>query len=150
MKKLVILSLLTALFLFTSCSHQSSESNSDYTAFLKLLTEHNFSYTQEEIDTSSYLSVSRKPVMIGDEIISVYQYDSIEDMEKDAAYIDQGGCSISTPEKQIQISWSSFPHFFKKGTLIINYVGENEEILNLLNESYGPEFAGYGFITSRQ
>jgi len=67
-------------------------------------------------------------------------------MEKDSTYIDKGGCSISMPGKEVNISWVSLPHFYKKGTLIINYVGEDVQILEFLNKNYGAEFAGYGYI----
>ena len=35
---------------------------------------------------------------------------------------------------------------FKKDTLIITYIGEDEKILEFLNQNYGTEFAGYGYI----
>ena len=74
-----------------------------------------------EIDNDSFLSVPRKPILIGDEIISVYVYESNKDMEQDSKYIGKDGCSIFRPGNSVEISWVSLPHFFKKDTLIINY-----------------------------
>jgi len=145
-KKIVLLFISVTLLALTSCSQKPSENESDYTVFLNMLADSNIQYTEEDTDTSSFLSVTRKPILIGDDIISIYEYDSNKDMEKDSTYIDKGGSSISYPGKEVEISWVSQPHFFKKGTLIINYVGENEQILELLNKNYGAEFAGYGYI----
>lgn len=146
MKKIVLLFISVTLLILTSCSKKSIESESDYTAFLSLLSDNKFQYTEGDSETTSFLSVTRKPVIIGDEIISIYEYASNKDMEKDSMYIDKGGSSISVPGKEVEIFWVSLPHFFKKGTLIINYVGEDEQILEFLNKNYGEEFAGYGYI----
>ena len=144
MKKLSIL--LISLLILTSCSKKTTENGTDYISFLEILDDNQIQYKEGDLDTSSFLSVARMPIFIGDEIISIYEYASNEDMEKDSTYIDKGGSSISMPGKEVEISWVSYPHFFKKDTLIINYVGENQQILELLNKNYGDEFAGYGYI----
>jgi len=119
-----------------------TNTNKDYEDFLGILSENEIQYTESEIDNDSFLSVPRKPILIGDEIISVYVYESNKDMEQDSKYIGKDGCSIFRPGNSVEISWVSFPHFFKKDTLIINYIGANEKIINFLNENYGAEFAG--------
>lgn len=146
MKRIVLLFILVTLLLLTACSQKPTNNEMDYTAFLNMLNDNRFQYTEAEIDNDSFLSVPRKPVLIGDEIISIYVYASNKDMERDSKHIDKGGCSISMPGKEVEISWVSFPHFFKNDTLIIQYVGEDEKILEFLNENYGAEFAGYGYI----
>ena len=137
--------MLVTFITLTSCSKKPSVDGVEYSKFLNLLTDSGFQYTEGELDDSSFLSVSRKPILIGDGIISIYEYESNEEMEKDSRYIGQDGYSISCPGKSVDIDWVSRPHFFKKGTLIINYVGEDEQILKFLNENYGAQFAGYGY-----
>ncbi len=146
MKRIVLIFISVTLLLLTSCSQEITNNESDYTAFLNLLNADEFQYTEAEVDNDSFLSVPRKPVFIGDEIISIYEYASNEVMEEDSKCIDKGGCSISVPGKSAKISWVSYPHFFKKNTLIIQYIGEDEQILEFLNTNYGAEFAGYGYI----
>lgn len=146
MKRIVLIFISVTLLLLTACSQETTNNESDYTAFLNLLNADEFQYTEAEVDNDSFLSVPRKPVLIGNEIISIYEYASNEDMEKDSKCIDKGGCSISVPGKSVEISWASYPHFYKKNTLIIQYTGEDEHILELLNKNYGAEFAGYGYI----
>jgi len=130
-----------------------------------------FGFCYIEIDRStigeSFLSVSQKPIYIGDEhlnyepvndelleqfeIITIYQYFSIEAMETDASYIDKSGFSINPPGKGINISWVSYPHWFKSGLVIVQYTGENQRILDFLRSNL-EYFAGYelteGFLNN--
>ena len=63
-------------------------------------------------------------------------------MEEDASYIHEGGTSYNG-ENAAEISWVSYPHFFKKDNIIVLYVGENLETINALEEIIGLQFAGY-------
>jgi hypothetical protein len=144
--KRIILFLAVAALITSSCAKKTIESESDYTAFLSLLLENGFQYIEEAQDSDSFLSVDRKPLIIGDDLISVYEYESNVKMEEDSANIREDGFSISMPGKEVMIDWVSTPYFFKKGTLIINYTGENDKLINLLIDNYGPAFAGYKFI----
>ena len=146
MKRVALIFISVTLLLLTACSQKPTNNESDYTAFLNMLTVNKLQYEEAEVDDDSFLSVPRKPVLIGDEIISIYEYASNDDMEEDSKYIDKGGCNISVPSKAVKISWISSPHFYKKDTLIIQYTGEDEQILEFLYENYGAEFAGYGYI----
>jgi hypothetical protein len=40
------------------------------------------------------------------------------------------------------INWVSDPHFYRTDKLLTLYIGTNEEIIELLNEGLGPQFAG--------
>jgi hypothetical protein len=40
------------------------------------------------------------------------------------------------------ISYVSDPHYFKKGNMIVQYVGENQKIINQLEKILGKQFAG--------
>ena len=67
-------------------------------------------------------------------------------MEQDAERIDVGGSSYETEGRGINVSWISLPHFFKKGNIIVQYIGENKVIISDLTDILGEEFAGYGKI----
>ena len=125
--------------MFASCK-QENHTIASYESFLSLLEEKGFHYVEEKADTRSYLSVERKPIVIGDEIISVFEYGSNTAMEADAACIEPDGYGTTNG---VRISWVSYPYFFKKDTIIVNYVGENERILTFLKKNYGDVFAGY-------
>lgn len=141
--------ILLILLMLAACSQKPINNELNYTAFLNMLKDNGFQYTEVEVVNDSFLSVPRRPIRIGDEIITIYAYASNMDMERDSKYINKGGSSISVPGKEVEISWVSFPHFFKKDTLIIEYVGKDEKILKFLNINYGPEFAGYGYINKQ-
>jgi hypothetical protein len=78
-----------------------------------------------------------------DEAIDIYLFDSDTKMEEEASYIDSGGCSYSNGSKSVEVSWASFPHFYKKGSLIVLYAGEDGNVMSDLEEIFGEQFAGY-------
>jgi len=80
-------------------------------------------------------------MIIGSEAIDIYQYDNNESMEEDAGRIDSGGCTYSgsNPKK---VSWTKAPHFYKKGNIIVLYVGHDRDIKTHLSEILGNQFAG--------
>ena len=148
MKRIIALFFLFALpvtlLSLVSCTKSDNKETSNYAFFIQLLAENGFQYTEENPDTEfSFLSVARKPVLIGDDIISVYEYESNAAMEADASCIDKSGFSVMLPDRGSNISWVSNPYFYKKDMIIVNYVGENERILAFLSESFGEPFAGH-------
>ena len=143
MKRVIVVFLVSVMALLGSCAQSDNRTTSNYDDFIQSLTENGFQYSEEEPDTDSFLSVARRPLWIGDDIISVYEYESNSAMEADAACIDKSGFSIDLPDRGAKISWVSNPYFFKKDKMIINYVGVNEQILVFLGESFGKPFAGH-------
>jgi hypothetical protein len=101
-------------------------------------------YKIELIDVGKdFLPTIRKRILIGDEAIDVYLYTNCEDVDKDSRRIDSGGCSYTNGKESVKVNWTSFPHFYKKGNIIVQYVGENEKIISDLKEILGEQFAGY-------
>lgn len=104
----------------------------------------------------NYLFVNPVMVKIGEEQINIYKYKSEEEIEFQKSLIRSSGCTISTPinyrediEKEdleydaVEITWVSYPHFYTKDDLIAFYCGENEAILEILDEIFGEVFAGH-------
>lgn len=89
---------------------------------------------------SQYLSVRFND---DDKAIDIYLFNSDNEMKNEASNIDSGGCGYKNSFKAIQVSWVSFPHFYKKGSLIVQYVGEDETIMADLTDILGEQFAGY-------
>jgi len=65
------------------------------------------------------------------------------EIPEDASYIDSGGSSYSNGKLSVNISWASFPHFFKNENIIVLYVGEDSSIIEALEDIMGEQFAGY-------
>ena len=123
----------------------------NYAEFIKILETSGFTIEESGEDPPGMLAAGRKYIRTGDDFISVYEYDSNETMECDSAYISKCGFTISRPENsdglglEICISWIADPYFFKKDSLIVNYVGENSQIIDFLKENFGDVFAGHGY-----
>jgi len=122
-----------------------------YQVFVELLTANGFNYSESDwwSQAQNELSVASKTLAIGNENIGVFEYGSKALMEKDAAYIDEGGYLFLVPGKETTHAWLLPPHFFKKGTLIVGYIGNDQQILNFLNKTLGPEFAGTDYMNSK-
>jgi hypothetical protein len=68
----------------------------------------------------------------------VFEYESVEAMENEAAQVAPDGGSIGTS----MVTWMDTPHFYKAGHIIVLYVGSDESVLSLLENALGPQFAG--------
>lgn len=125
------------------CSRESSSQNTfNIGQFENAMKNKGYSY--EIIDVSQdFLPTTRKRMIIDDEAIDLYLFDSHTKMEEEASYIDRGGCSYRNGSESVEVSWVSFPHFYKKGSLIVLYVGEDGNIISDLEDVFGEQFAGY-------
>lgn len=123
----------------------------NYQGFMELLTAHGFHYSESNwwSQALNEFPTASKTIAIGNENIGVFEYGSKALMEKEAAYIDEGGYQFLVPGKETTHSWLSTPHFFKKGTLIVGYIGGDKQILDFLNKNLGPEFAGTDYMNSK-
>ena len=64
-------------------------------------------------------------------------------MENEVKYIDSDGSGYSNGFKSVEVSWSSPPHFYKRWSIIVQYVGKNEKIISDLKNILGEQFAGF-------
>lgn len=136
---ILLLSVIT-LSLF-GCRNEISETA--YNDFITKLEEMDFTVVSEDVD-EDILQGERKWLTINEtENISVYFYENNAQMEKDASYIDAGGTSYNNGKDAVEISWVSFPHFYKTENIIVLYVGEDTELVHALEENIGNQFAGF-------
>jgi hypothetical protein len=70
--------------------------------------------------------------------VQVFEYPDRAKAEKDAARVSADGMTIGTAKPH----WLAPPHFFRRGKLIVLYVGNDEQVLRALQERLGPAFAG--------
>lgn len=97
--------------------------------------------TAEVVDTISQPFFTLEGVFItinGEEDIQVFEYEDVQAMESEASQVAPNGGSVGTS----MMMWVDTPHFYKSGRIIVLYIGNNTEILGLLNEVMGPQFAG--------
>jgi len=114
-----------------------------YSSFYSmLLSDIDLMPTDMFIDEEGFFAVARRVLYINDEILTVYEFPSVEAMETNAGYVDESGYGMSFPGRSVHVSWVSNPYWFKSGIVIVNYVGENQEILDFLHSNL-EFFAGH-------
>jgi len=79
---------------------------------------------------------------ISDGCITVYQYEDSAQAQNDVLCIDDSGSTVYMPDQTIYITWKAIPFFYWYDDVIIQYVGTDDTILNLLAELFGDPFAG--------
>ena len=80
-----------------------------------------------------------KPIRItaNGNMIAIYEYSSHAELEKFARTISSDGYQIGLSF----VSWISKPHFFKSGNIIVEYIGENSNIIKDIKSIMGKPFA---------
>jgi len=70
--------------------------------------------------------------------VQVFEFSDEEDALSVAETISADGSSIGTST----VLWVENPHFYKSGKLIVLYVGEEDNLVDVLAAVLGPQFAG--------
>lgn len=139
--------LLTVLLLVSGCTKskpQLTEDNEkDLANMITYLEDQGYESSVEEADSDIFPGICMH-VKTESEVLNVYFYENPTVVEEVASGIGKDGSSYQNKSKTkvIEISWVSEPHFFKKNTMMVQYIGENENILKLLTAYLGPQFAG--------
>lgn len=144
-KELYITIFISILFIFTICIGFSIKNNSKNSfgieQFQKQMGVKGYNYEIEDSNWNLIRTVG-KQIKIGDEILTIYLFNSNEDMEKEAKNIDKFGSGYDNGSSAKHVSWVSHPHFYKKGRIIVQYIGVNEKIITDLKDILGEQFAG--------
>jgi hypothetical protein len=90
-----------------------------------------------EVD-QPFFSITGQMIRVRGEDVQVFEFSGAEAADKEAAPISPDGMTVGTSK----IHWIGNPHFFKKGKLIVLYVGDNPRVLADLTHAIGPQFAG--------
>jgi len=86
----------------------------------------------------AFFAVTGQILKVNDKDVQVFEYESAEAMEVDAAQVAPDGGSIGTN----MVMWVETPHFFKSGRVLVLYVGEDQGVIDLLKGALGEPFAG--------
>jgi len=70
--------------------------------------------------------------------VQVFEYSDATAAEAEATLVSSSGSGVGTTK----IHWVGPPHFFRKGRLIVLYVGDNGKVLKALEAVLGSQFAG--------
>ena len=91
----------------------------------------------EAID-QPFFTVPGQTLKVNGQDVQVFVYDTAEAMETEAAQISADASTIGTNMP----TWVDTPHFYKMGRLLVLYVGQDQTVLEQLNNVFGPQFAG--------
>jgi hypothetical protein len=128
--------ILILIWILGGCSNDTDTFNSN--KFLDELAKTQLKFSIMENDQKDqFFSVVPVVIDVDGEYILVYEYANQEEMEKEASTIHENGNIGSA-----SITYVSAPHYYKKGSIIVQYVGKNGRIIESLNKIIGIQFAG--------
>jgi hypothetical protein len=100
-----------------------------------------YNYIMHEVE-QHFLPAIRKQVQLGNEALDIYIFRNKKTMETESKFISSDGYGYDNGYKGVCVSWVAKPHFFKKGNIIVQYIGGNEKIISDLKAILGEQFAG--------
>ena len=129
--------------IITGCSKSDNTQNTYHLEdFESAIKDKGYVYEVEEAQ-QDFLPTTRKRMIIINKTLDIYLFDNDQKMEKEAGFIDNDGSGYDNGSTAIKVSWVSYPHFYKKGSLIVQYIGEDEDFMADLSDILGEQFAGY-------
>ena len=90
-----------------------------------------------EVD-QPFLSVTGMMIKLHGEDVQVFQYSNAAAMEAQAARVSRDGSAVGTTK----LHWIGPPRFYKRGKLLVLYIGDNDKVLKALEAVLGRQFAG--------
>jgi len=91
-----------------------------------------------QVIVQDFFSVTGQVFKVNGEDVQVFEYSDQAAAEAEAALVSADGSSIGTSMP----FWVAPPHFYKAGRIIVLYVGENQAIIDALENVLGAQFAG--------
>lgn len=148
MTRLPLLGLIfVALATLTGCPWEESASGpsalvaeraTDYASLLENLRNAGFSVEPGETAEQPFFSVEGQMLKVGGEDVQVFQYPHPAAADAQAALVSPDGSTVGTSKPH----WIGEPHFYKRGRLLVLYVGDDDKVLKALDAALGRQFAG--------
>ena len=85
-----------------------------------------------------FLSIKGRMIKVHGEDVQVFQYASAAAADAETAPISRDGTAVGARK----IHWIGSPHFYKKGRLVVLYVGDDDRVRRTLEAALGRQFAG--------
>ena len=88
--------------------------------------------------TQPFFTVKGQVITVNGGDVQVFEYVTVEAADAEAAQVSPDGTSIGTSI----VLWVATPHFYKRGQVIVLYVGDDADVINPLKAVLGEQFAG--------
>jgi len=133
-----VFTLAVGLPAYGAASPESNQPIMDYASLIKSLRAAGAPVERRGGVDQPFFSVDGKLLKLRGEEVQVFEYPDATAAEAQAALVSPSGSAVGTT----RIHWIGPPHFFKKGRLIVLYVGGDGEVLKTLEAVLGRQFAG--------
>ncbi len=118
------------------------ESELDLAGFIKTLQTVSVSVEQVGTSPPEFFSVPAKGITINGAYVAVFEYSDSIKARAEVAYVSPNGGQIAVPNGPVsQIEWVATPHFYQRGQLVVQYIGDESEVLSALEAALGSPFA---------
>ena len=127
-----------------SVSHQTQQAElpagqvTDYASLIDDLRTAGVNVEPEGKVDQPFFSVEGRMIKIGGEDVQVFQYSHAAAADAQAALVSPDGSAVGTSK----LHWVGSPHFYKKGKLLVLYLGDDNKVLKALDVVLGRQFAG--------
>ena len=97
---------------------------------------------------TAVLSVGKGPrVAVNGGTVQVYEFPDEHAADTEAGYVSPDGHNITVPlggdtSMSTHTDWVAPPHYYKKGSVIVRYLGDSMAVLEVLDAVLGLQFAG--------
>lgn len=140
-KILLVFSILVYMILCVGCGFSA---NYDGDSFIEDMESMGCKITvaNESIVKNTILGVYPDYFTLNNELIALYRYNTTEELEKNIKGLSEDGTQFKLDKTNMTLVWEDEPHFYKKGILVVQYIGSNTETLQFLDKVFGKQFAG--------
>lgn len=115
----------------------------DYAAFIGALEDAGWPVEEVGPTSGSLFNGAGHIIKVNGIEMQVFEYADEQALEAQAALISPDGGQITDSSGAIAIvDWVDMPHFFKKGRIMVVYIGRTERTLLALKDVLGERFAG--------
>ena len=91
----------------------------------------------DEVD-QPFFSVQGRMIQVSGQDVQVFQYAHVVAASEQAVLVSPDGSAVGTSK----LHWIGAPHFYKKGLLLVLYVGDDAKVQKTLEAVLGRQFAG--------
>lgn len=143
-RQILLAALLAALLLLVACndSNQPVETEEDSVVDLDGLVDslQAAGASVEPAGTVSqpFFAPQGQIIAVEGQEVQVFEYNSEADAAAEADLVAPDGGSVGTS----MMAWVATPHFFNSGRLIVLYVGDQNDTIEVLESVLGTQFAG--------
>ena len=119
-------------------NEQPEQFASDYDSFLANLKSTRISVETGKWVSQPFFTPQGQIIKLNGEDVQVFEYVSKEEAFQEVMQVSADGSSVDTT----MITWIYSPHFYQSGKIIVLYIGNTPELVEILTEVLGPQFAG--------